>query len=110
MKGEVANKQLAAYPDIKPLITELSVDEALIEATQVVKDMQWEYINLDYEQGIIEAYDTSKLFGFIDDIIIRVRPDGSGSRVDIRSSSRVGKGDLGKNAERIAKFIRSFRT
>ncbi len=110
MRNEIAEKQLTAYPDLKPLVTGLSVDEALIEATQVVKDLQWEFINVDYGQGIIEAYDTSKLFGFIDDIIIRVRPEGSGSQIDIRSSSRVGKGDLGKNAERIFQFIRTFRT
>ncbi len=110
MKDVTASKQLAAYPEIKPLITELSVDDALVEATQVVKDLQWEFINLDYQQGIIEAYDTSTLFGFIDDIVIRVRQEGSGSRIDIRSSSRVGKGDLGKNAERISQFIQTFRS
>lgn len=107
---EVAAKQISAYPDIKPIFTTLSFDEALIEATQAVKDLQWEISNLDYKNGIIEAYDTSNLFGFIDDIIIRVRRDGEGSRIDIRSSSRVGKGDLGKNAERIRTYIKSFRS
>lgn len=107
---DVAPRQLAAYPEINPIHTDLSVNDALTESTQVVKDLRWELVNLDFETGIIEAYDTSKLFGFIDDIIIRVRPDGSGSRIDIRSSSRVGKGDLGKNADRILNFIDVFRT
>jgi uncharacterized protein (DUF1499 family) len=106
---KTATSQVAAYPDIKPLITSLNVEDALMEATQVVKDLQWELVNLDYEKGTIEAYDTSKLFGFVDDIIIRVQSDDGGSRIDIRSSSRVGKGDLGKNAERIRMFIKSFR-
>lgn len=107
---ETARLQQQAYPDIRPIITNLNQDDALIEATQVVKDMQWEFVNLDYENGIIEAYDTSRIFGFIDDIIIRVRRDGRGSRVDLRSSSRVGKGDLGKNAERIRQYIGAFRS
>lgn len=107
---ENATKQKNAYPDITPIMTTLSFDDALIEATQTVKDLQWELSNLDYKNGIIEAYDSSNLFGFIDDIVIRVRQDGAGSRLDIRSSSRVGKGDLGKNAERISKFIKSFNS
>jgi uncharacterized protein (DUF1499 family) len=107
---ENATKQKTAYPDITPIMTTLSFNDALIEATQTVKDLQWEFSNLDYENGIIEAYDSSNLFGFIDDIVIRVRQDGAGSRLDIRSSSRVGKGDLGKNAERISAFIKSFKS
>lgn len=106
---DIASLQRQAYPEIQAIITPLSKQEALDEATQVVKDRGWEFINVDYEQGIIEAYDTSRLFGFIDDIIIRVHPENRGSRVDIRSVSRVGKGDLGKNAERIKQFITSFR-
>jgi len=105
----LASIQQDAYPQIQPLLTSLNRSDALVEATQVVKDLQWEFINIDYDKGIIEAYDTSKLFGFVDDIIIRVRQENPGSRIDIRSASRVGKGDLGKNAERIKQFINTFR-
>lgn len=105
----IAVLQQQAYPDLGPITTDLSPTDALSEAIQVTKDLRWEFINIDYEQGIIEAYDTSKVFGFVDDVVIRVRPQGRGSHVDIRSVSRVGKGDLGKNAERIRRFIRSFR-
>ncbi|NIN34131.1 MAG: DUF1499 domain-containing protein, partial [Gammaproteobacteria bacterium] len=69
----------------------------------------WEFVNVDYDMGIIEAYDTSRIFGFVDDIVIRVSRQGSGSRVDIRSVSRLGKGDLGANALRISHFINTFR-
>ncbi|MGK0297349.1 MAG: hypothetical protein ACI9XC_000952 [Gammaproteobacteria bacterium] len=105
----LAGIQQNAYPQIKPVITSLNRADALVEATQVVKDLQWEFINIDYDNGIIEAYDTSQLFGFVDDIIIRVREENQGARIDIRSASRVGKGDLGKNAERIKQFINTFR-
>ncbi len=105
----VAAKQLAAYPHIQPIFTELGREAAITEAIQTVKDMRWEFINIDYDEGIIEAYDTTRIFRFVDDIVIRVRADGAGSRVDIRSVSRIGLGDLGKNAQRIAGFIRTFR-
>ena len=54
--------------------------------------------------GELEATSTSRLFRFVDDVVVRVRSDGAGSRVDVRSKSRDGKGDFGVNAERIRAF------
>jgi len=109
-KGTViAALQMTAYPDIKPIMTSMSTDDALTEAIQVVKDLGWEIINVDYNTGIVEAYDRTRIFGFTDDIIFRITPEGSGSRIDVRSASRYGKGDLGKNAERIRLVIKTFR-
>ena len=56
-------------------------------------------------EGRIEATDTTFWFGFTDDIVIRITPVAEGSRVDIRSLSRVGKSDVGTNARRIRSFI-----
>jgi len=107
--AEIATQQQSAYPDLAPIRSTMNPDDALTEATQVVKDLGWEFINIDYNQGIVEAYDTTRLFGFVDDVVIRVRRDGAGSRIDVRSVSRYGKGDLGKNADRIRAFIRTYR-
>jgi uncharacterized protein (DUF1499 family) len=49
----------------------------------------------------IEAYDTSALFRFVDDVAVRIRGAEGGSVVDVRSTSRVGVSDLGANARRI---------
>jgi uncharacterized protein (DUF1499 family) len=43
--------------------------------------------------------------GFREDVSIRITPDGEGSRVDIRSSSRYFESDLGSNAARISRLI-----
>ena len=59
-------------------------------------------------EGRIEATDTTRWFGFKDDIVIRVRPEGAGSRVDVRSVSRVGRGDVGTNARRIRDFLKAL--
>ncbi len=37
--------------------------------------------------------------------MIRVRPANGGSRVDVRSLSRVGVGDVGTNAKRIRAYL-----
>jgi len=106
---QIAAQQQAAYADLAPIRSTMNTDDALTEATQVVKDLGWEFINIDYNQGIVEAYDTTQLFGFVDDVVVRVRRDGAGSRIDVRSVSRYGQGDLGKNADRIRAFIRTYQ-
>ena len=87
---------------------DFSRDEALTRVVQVVLGLNWTLVNADFETGIVEAYDTTRVFGFVDDIVIRVRARGNGSRIDIRSVSRVGLGDAGMNAARIRSFIAAF--
>ena len=105
----LAARQRAAYPNLGPIVSRLSLDDALTEATQVVKDLGWEFINVDYDKGIIEAYASTPVFGLTDDIVIRVRREGSGSRIDVRSSSRYRTGEPGINVERIRQFASAFR-
>ena len=57
----------------------------------------------------LEAVDTTFWFGFKDDVVVRVRPEETGSRVDARSASRVGKGDAGTNARRLRRFLIALR-
>jgi uncharacterized protein (DUF1499 family) len=47
--------------------------------------------------------------GFTDDIVVRIAPTNSGSRIDLRSSSRYGRGDFGVNAERIRDYLAALR-
>src|SRR5262245_32926568 len=65
----------------------------------------WTVIASDPATGTIEAVVTTRIFGFQDDVAIRVRPADGGSVVDVRSKSRDGKGDLGVNANRIRAFV-----
>ena len=51
-----------------------------------------------------EAEDETPMFRFVDDVVVRVRPDGATAVIDIRSTSRVGVGDMGANADRIRRF------
>ena len=102
---EVATQQRAAYPELQTLHYPQSKSE-LVEATkQVIDNSGWQLVNIDANQGIVEATDRTMWFGFKDDVIVRITDKGSERLVDIRSKSRVGGSDLGKNAERIHKFI-----
>ena len=99
-----ADAQRAGYPDIAPVDLAKPPTAAFAAALAVARDMGWSIVAADENAGRIEATATTAWFGFRDDVVIRVTPAGAGSRVDIRSHSRVGRGDLGANARRIRDF------
>jgi uncharacterized protein (DUF1499 family) len=103
--GAVAAAQRSAYPDVRPLLLSIPPDRAfsLVEAT--AKDQGWEIAAAVPAEGRLEATDTTRWFRFKDDIVVRVAPAPNGSRVDVRSVSRIGRGDLGTNARRIRAFL-----
>jgi hypothetical protein len=56
-------------------------------------------------EGHIEAVARTAIMGFPDDVVIRVRADGDGARIDARSASRYGRYDFGTNAARIKNLL-----
>lgn len=105
----IAAQQKQAYPDIQPVILTEPVDAAFRRAHSAAEKMGWEIVSADPATGRIEATATTTWFGFKDDVVIRVASTGQGSRIDVRSVSRVGKGDVGMNAARIRKYVASVR-
>ena len=103
--NEVAAQQLAAYPDIQPLLLDRPPAAVFDAALDTARELGWEIIASVPEQGRIEAVDTTLWYGFRDDVVIRIQADGEASRVDVRSKSRVGRSDLGANAARIREFL-----
>lgn len=102
----LAGRQRAAYPDLLPAELSVAPDDAFRHALAVVRQMGWELLATDPDTLRIEATDRSFWFGFEDDVVIRVTAAGeTGSRVDVRSLSRVGVGDLGVNAGRVRAFV-----
>jgi uncharacterized protein (DUF1499 family) len=106
--GEVTEQQLKAYPDIRTVVLKASSAQAFAAAKAVVESMGWDVAAAVESEGRIEATDTTFWYGFKDDVVIRIRADGTGSRLDIRSKSRVGRSDIGTNAARVRKFITEF--
>jgi uncharacterized protein (DUF1499 family) len=102
----VAAQQQKAYPDIASAKVPFAPAQAFERSLDIAKALGWEIVAAVPAEGRIEATDTTLFMGFKDDIVIRVRPDGAGSRVDVRSVSRVGRGDFGANAKRIHAFLK----
>jgi uncharacterized protein (DUF1499 family) len=102
----VAGQQQAAYPDIAPLHLAMPPAPAFDLALATARAMPgWTIAASDPQAGRIEASQASFWFGFVDDVVIRVAADGQGSRVDLRSLSRQGIGDLGVNARRVRAYL-----
>lgn len=102
---EIAAQQREGYPELAPLILELPPEQAFERALDAAGEMGWEIVAADAAEGRIEAIDETLWFGFKDDVVIRVTPAGGGSRIDVRSLSRVGGSDVGTNAQRIREYL-----
>lgn len=102
---EVAAQQQQAYPDIVPRTLPAPPAQVFSQAQATAQDMGWKIVVADATTHRIEATDTTRWFGFKDDIVIRITAQDGGSRIDVRSLSRVGRSDLGANARRIRAFL-----
>ena len=105
---EIAAKQHKGYADIVPLRLSVPPARAFDRAFSAAQSLGWELVSSDPVAGRIEATDTTFWFGFKDDVVIRVTPVPTGSQVDVRSLSRVGGGDIGANATRIRRYLKTL--
>jgi uncharacterized protein (DUF1499 family) len=103
--AQTAALQKSGYPDIGPVVLHLTPERAYRLAESTAHAMGWEVVATSPADLRIEATDTTLLFGFKDDVVIRVSPQPDGSRIDVRSLSRVGGSDFGTNANRVRRFL-----
>jgi Protein of unknown function (DUF1499) len=101
-----ADQQRSAYPDLGPLGTNATAQAAYDAALAVVNKRRWRVVDARPPQagrreGRIEAVARTPIMGFRDDVVIRVRAETDGARIDARSSSRYGAFDFGTNAARV---------
>ena len=103
--SKVMDMQKAHYTNLRPVTLEVGMAEAFAQAVLTAEDMGWEIVHSDAASGQIEAVVTTPLFGFKDDVAIRMTAVDGGTQIDLRSVSRVGQSDLGANAARIQAFL-----
>jgi hypothetical protein len=108
--ASLAEAQRNAYPDIVTRQFDEPPDVIFDRALDAVEALGWDLVAQVPDEGRIEATDTTFWFRFKDDIVIRIRPIASGSVLDIRSVSRVGRSDVGTNAARIREFFETLDT
>ena len=94
------------YPDIQPRSYPAGVAQAFDAALHAVDRMpRWSLVSYQSASGEIRAEARSLVFRFVDDVVIRVIPQGASTVVSVRSASRIGRGDFGQNARNIRSFF-----
>jgi uncharacterized protein (DUF1499 family) len=101
----IAAQQHQAYPDLRSVVLRDAPASAFDRVLKAARQLGWAIVASDPGRGRVEATDTTFWFGFKDDVVIRIRAEGTGSRIDMRSLSRVGRSDVGTNAGRIRRFF-----
>jgi len=100
----LAAQQRAGYPGLASVRFAAPPDQVFARAVEVARGLGWQIVAAVPAEGRLEATDRTRWFGFRDDVVVRVAAEGTGTRVDVRSVSRVGRSDLGTNARRIRRF------
>jgi len=102
--------QREAYVQIAPLTLDLAPEEAFALAQKAAINLGWQVIEAvppggRMGTGRLEAVDRTPFLKLPDDVTVRIRPRADGTRIDIRSASRMGNHDFGINAKRIRAFL-----
>ncbi len=106
----VPDVQRKSYPDIQPLVLEgIAPEQAFPRVEAAARALGWEIVAAVPAEGRLEATDVTRFFGFKDDVVVRLRAEAGGTRIDVRSKSRVGLGDAGTNAKRVRAFVDRVR-
>jgi len=105
----VAELQQEAYPDLKPLLLPVSSDQVFKHALAIITDNGWDVVAKVPGEGRIEAIVTSLLYGFKDEVVVRITSSNGETIVDVRSRSRIGRIDRGTNAKRIRGYLKALK-
>lgn len=100
-----------AYPDVRPLFLDMPAKQVFQRVDSLAQNSSgWRVVKSDPANGTLEAEVATALLRFVDDVVVQVGTEGARTRVDMRSKSREGLIDAGKNAKRIANFLEKLST
>lgn len=98
-----------AYPRLQSLKSSEPSDSVFDRVVDAARHQRgWRVHYADPVSGTVETEAVTPFLGFVDDVVIRVSEQDRMTYVDMRSKSREGLVDAGKNAKRIASFF--FKT
>ncbi len=98
------------FPDIQPVVLPVAMEDAYAKALAAAQAQGWEIVEEAPNTGRIEATATTMWMGFKDDVVIRLLSEGAmQTRIDVRSTSRVGMGDMGANALRVRAYLAALQ-
>ncbi|MDX8354721.1 DUF1499 domain-containing protein [Cognatiyoonia sp. IB215182] len=99
-------KARKSYPYVRSLRLNESADRIFDRIVDAANHQRgWRVHDADAARRTVEAEAVTPFLGFVDDVVIQVSEWDGMTWVDMRSKSREGLVDAGKNAKRIASFL-----
>jgi uncharacterized protein (DUF1499 family) len=100
------SEQEPAYPDVKPIMLDADLDEAIALVLKAGAAKGWRVVeqrppSARSGDAHIDFLARSMILGLDEDVTVRLRPLAGQTRVDVRAASRHGRHDFGFNARRI---------
>jgi uncharacterized protein (DUF1499 family) len=89
------------FPELRPRFYALPPDRLYAAAREAIAGLGWGIAAEDSAGLRLEAVVQSALWRFKDDVMVRVEPAEGGSTLRMRSSSRIGRGDLAANTRHL---------
>jgi len=108
--NDVTTGESGAYPELRSRVYYADVERVLTAAEQALRRLpRWKLASRDTENDAIEAAVRTTYTPLTDDVTLYVISLGHGqTRVIIRSRSRVGGFDLGRNAAHIRELQKAM--
>ena len=104
-----AAHQAQAFPQLEAMVVDRPAEEVFDAVGEAARRLHWRVVAEEPPErgrtsGHVEAEDRTLILGFVDDVVVRVEGDGGQTRIDVRSLSRYGRYDFGRNAQRVRDF------
>lgn len=97
----------AGDPRLLPRLLPPGVDQAADRVAGAIGRLaRWRLTGR--EGRVLTATRTTRIFRFVDDVLVLLEPAPGGTRVLARSASRVGRSDLGQNRRNLAELWRAL--
>lgn len=96
------------FPELRTRAFPVGADDLLEYTRRACEQLGWQDVGVDPQQSAVRARIRTPLLGFVDDLVAHVEATDSGSaKLQVRSSSRIGRGDLGANARHVLDLYQS---
>ena len=104
-----AARQAQAFPQLQAMVVRRPADEVFDAVGEAARRLHWRIVVEEPPErgrttGRMEAEDRTLILGFVDDVAVRVAEETGQTRIDVRSLSRYGRYDFGRNAQRVRDF------
>lgn len=110
--ASAATLQRSLYPDIQPIVVQRPAAETYELVLQALRKLGMEIVREEEPTrgapGMVEAVDRTLVIGFRDDVAVRITGRPGKAKIDIRSASRWGESDFGRNAQRTRAIVREI--